>query len=268
MPHLVTHRPRVANLASKDENAASHKAWETTNAACYLLGGAAFVAGSVCYFPALSELFAAGSWLYFAGSVLYLLVTGHDLFEVVKYWRTHDTDTFADRIEQITAVSYVGGCMLFTLGSLCFLPSVGATAVGVWCFIAGSALFILGGFINLLQVVEAPSLIYMQLFNLTVAQFIVGSALFIVASIPYLWQLGAAQYAVETFDVAQFLLASVLFFTGAVAIYYRKLVRRRLEDFCRASNLGTMFIHALRSEIEDKAAVAGTKRRQRASRGK
>src|SRR5690625_4295364 len=99
MPHLVTHRPRVSNIASKDENASSHKLLETVNAICYELGGLVFVLGSICFFPALSSWIGAGSWLYFFGSLLYLIVTGHDLLEVCKYWRTYNTDTFADRIE-------------------------------------------------------------------------------------------------------------------------------------------------------------------------
>ncbi len=260
MPHLITHRPRVTNLASPDETAPSHKAWETVNAFCYEIGGLTFVAGSICYFPALSNYLAIGGWLYFFGSLLYLLVTGHDLLEVFKYWRIHHTNTFADRIEFVTATSYVLGSLLFTIGSICFLPSLGATSTGSWCFIVGSALFLIGGFINILQVVEAPSLLYMQLFNVTVAQFIVGSALFLVATIPYLWHLGdPARRQVTTLAAAQYLFASVLFLTGGIAIYYRKLVHHRLEAFCHASGLGTMFIRALRSEIQEKATLGPTR---------
>lgn len=256
MPHLVTHRPRVTNLKESDDTHASHKKWETFNAISYEIGGLLFVIGSICYFPALSDYLALGSWLYFVGSVLYLLVTGHDLLEVFHYWKNHHTDSFADQIERVTAISYVTGSLLFCVGSLCFLPSLAATLVGIWCFIIGSALFMLGGFINMLQVVEAPSLLYMQLFNLTVAQFIVGSALFLVATIPYMWHLQEhAQLRVETLAAGQFLFASVLFLTGGIAIFYRKLVHHKLEAFCHASGLGTMFIHALQSEIEEKSTV-------------
>lgn len=265
MPHLVTHRPRVSNPTVRDDRAGSHRKWETFNAGCYLTGGVAFVLGSICFFPQLSGALAAGSWLFFFGSALYLLVTGHDMVEVIQYWRTHHTRTFANRIERVTAVSYVTGSALFTVGSLGFLPAVGLEVPAVWCFIVGSALFMLGGFINILQVVEAPSLIYMQLFNLTVAQFIVGSSLFLAASIPYLWDIGGgARLAVDTFAAARFTFASVLFLLGAVAIYYRKFVQNKLEAFCRTSKLGALFIHALRSEIEDKAEVGRyTRRRQK-----
>jgi hypothetical protein len=228
MPHLITHRPRLTNLASSDEADTSHKAWETFSAISYKIGGLTFVAGSVFFFPALSGYLAAGDWLFFAGSVLYLAVTGHDLLEVIKYWHHHDTDTFADHVEFVAASSYV----------------------------LGSALFMIGGFVNVLQVVEAPSLIYMQLFNTTITQFIVGSALFLVATIPYLWHLsGHGATRVTTLAAAEFTFASVLFFTGGIAIYYRKLVRDKLEVFCHANEFGTMFIRRLQSEIHDKSTL-------------
>lgn len=254
MAHLITHRPRQFNLRSEDENHPSHKAWETFSALSYELGGLTFVGGSLFFFPRLSDYLAVGDWLFFAGSVLYLLVTGYDLLEVMKYWRRNTTETFADVIEFICAWSYVLGSAMFVVGSLCFLPTVHATVPGAWLFIIGSILFVIGGLINIVQVVEAPSLIYMQLFNLTVALFVIGSALFVVASIPYLWvMVHAAEVRVTTFAAAQFLAGSMLFLIGGISIYYRKLLRGKLEAFCHASGLGTMFIRELQSEIDDKS---------------
>lgn len=256
MPHLVTHRPRLTNLRSNDETDGSHKVWETFSAFSYELGGVMFVIGSVCFFPALSSYMAAGDWLFIVGSILYLLVTGHELLEVHKYWRRHGTQTFADRIEFVAAWSYVLGSVLFVIGSVCFLPAVDAIVPGAWMFIVGSALFFIGGLVNILQVVEAPSLIYMQLFNFTVALFVIGSALFAEASIPYLWHLGEpARSHMSNFDAAQYVFGSVLFLIGGMAIYYRKLVRDKLEAFCHTHGLGTMFISALKSEIHDKARL-------------
>src|SRR5699024_6164329 len=186
MPHLVTHRPRLTNLRSSDENHPSHNRWEPYSAISHKIGGLTFVGGSLFFFPALADYLAVGDWLFCIGSVLYLLVTGHDLLEVAKYWRHHNTDTFADHIEFICAWSYVIGSALFVIGSLCFLPSENATVLGAWLFIVGSVLFVVGGLVNILQVVEAPSMLYMQLFNFTVALFVIGSALFAVATIPYL----------------------------------------------------------------------------------
>ncbi|WP_053070630.1 YrhK family protein [Halomonas sp. PR-M31] len=251
MPHLITHRPRVSALSSKNSHSRAHEIWQTVNAFSYKLGGLCFLVGSIFFFPALSQYLAVGDWLFFIGSILYLMVTGHDLLEVIKYWRYHNTDTFADHIEFVTAWSYVLGSALFIVGSLCFLPSIEAKTPGAWSFIIGSALFVTGGFVNIMQIVEAPSQLYMELFNITVAQFILGSGLFAVASIPYLWQLSdPADSLVTTLAASLFLFASILFFLGGILIYYRKLVSKKLLDFCHANGLGTMFISSLRQEDE------------------
>lgn len=263
MPHLVTHRPRVSNLSNRNADAASHKRWETFSAFSYKLGGLMFVGGSLFFFPGLSDYLVFGDWLYAVGSLLYLMVTGHDLLEVIQYWRDDPDRSFARRIELLAGVTYVTGSLLFVLGSLCFLPAVNAVVPGAWLFIVGSILFVVGGFVNFLQVVEAPSLIYMQLFNLTVGMFVVGSALFVVASVPYLWALTEqAEVKITTFAAAQFLFASVLFFVGGVAIYYRLLVHDKLESFCHASGLGAMFIHELQSEIKERSTLGKVGRRQ------
>src|SRR5690625_4119121 len=157
MPHLTTHLPRLTNLRSSDEEDISHKTWETFSAFSYEIGGLTFAGGSLFFFPALSDYLAVGDVLFCVGSVLDLLATGHDLLEVIKYWRHHHTYTFADHIERIAASSYVMGSALFVVGSLCFLPNVGATILGAWLFIIGSGLFVTGGLVNILQVVEAPS---------------------------------------------------------------------------------------------------------------
>lgn len=256
MPHLITHRPREANLRQRDPEHHSHQWWETISAGAYVLGGATFVGGSICFFPALEEWLAVGDWLFFAGSLLYLLVTGHDLLEVIKYWRHHETDTFADHIEFVAAWSYVIGTLCFLFGSLCFLPSLSWTVPGTWCFIIGSLLFLVGGFVNILQVVEAPSLLYMQLFNLTVASFLVGSILFVVASVPFLWQVANSDKSlVFNFVAWQYTLGSALFFIGGLFTYYRKLVRNKLVAFCHLHGFGTVFISSLREEIRDKSPL-------------
>lgn len=256
MPHLLTHRPREANLTQSDPDHSSHRLWETFNAFAYVLGGATFVAGSICFFPALDAWLAVGDWLFFVGSVLYLLVTGHDLLEVIKYWRHHDTDTFANHIEFVAAWSYVIGTLCFLFGSLFFLPSLSWTLAGTWCFIIGSLLFLAGGFVNIMQVVEAPSLLYMQLFNLTVANFMVGSGLFVVASVPYLWQFASGDKTlIFNFVAWQYTAGSVMFLVGGVLIYYRKLVRETLLAFCHLHGFGSMFISSLRSEIRDKSKI-------------
>ena len=256
MPHLVTHRPRLARPGSRRHTDNGHNAWATLNAYCYKLGGRLFVTGSVFFFPALADYIAVGDWLFFAGSIAYLLVTGHDLLEVHQYWRAYPTHSGADIIERLAAWAYVLGTLAFVIGSLCFLPALEWINAGAVCFIAGSVAFVVGGLVNVLQVVEAPSLLYMQLFNVTVASFLIGSALFAAASVPYLWRLDeAADTTVTRFAAVLFVIASLLFFAGGVATYYRGLVGRRLAAWCHASGLETVFIHLLADENRRKARV-------------
>ena len=256
MPHLVTHRPRLARPGSRRHADDGNHVWATLNAYCYKLGGLLFIAGSVFFFPALADYLAVGDWLFFAGSIAYLLVTGHDLLEVHQYWRAYPTHSGADIIERLAAWAYVLGTIAFVIGSLCFLPSLEWVAAGAWCFIIGSLAFVVGGLVNVLQVVEAPSLLYMQLFNVTVAFFLIGSALFAAASVPYLWHLhGAAEPTITRFAAALFVIGSVLFFGGGLATYYRGLVGQRLAAWCRASGLEEHFIHLLADEIRHKSRV-------------
>jgi hypothetical protein len=62
--------------------------------------------------------------------------------------------------------------------------------------------------------------------NLTAVAFVVGSVVFAVASIPYLWQLKASSDR-TTLDAClawQYLFGSVLFFLGGVFNYWRAYV--------------------------------------------
>jgi hypothetical protein len=54
---------------------------------------------------------------------------------------------------------------------------------------ADSLLFVFGACINVLQIIQADNrLTLLQLMNLTAVTFVVGSVLFAVASVPYLWE--------------------------------------------------------------------------------
>uniref|UniRef100_UPI003F937247 hypothetical protein n=1 Tax=Halomonas sp. TaxID=1486246 RepID=UPI003F937247 len=78
----------------------------------------------------------------------------------------------------------------------------------------------------------------------------------LVAAIPYMWRLKEpAQPQVENPAAGQFLFASGLFLTSEVAIFYRKLEHHKLVAFCHASGFSAMFIHALQSEINDRATL-------------
>jgi len=95
--------------------------------------------------------------------------------------------------------------------------------VGGLVFIIGSLLFVLGACINVLQIIQAENRTTLQLMNLTAVTFVVGSVLFAVASVPYLWDVAnpSLQVTLYTFLAWQYLIGSVLFLGGGVFNYWR-----------------------------------------------
>ncbi len=233
MPHLFTNRPRCHDLFNQNAGLRDQFRWETINTAAYLLGGFVFAVGSVLFFPALSAYLDVGACLFIVGSLFYLLVTGHDLAEVVQYMMTRRiAETVWDKLEFWAALTYVIGTVLFIIGSVFFLSMVGLIRAGSWCFIIGSLLFIIAATINVLQIVQAKDLVTLQLMNLTAIMFVTGSLLFVVASVPYLWVLTGSSDRVEvyTFLASQYLAGSILFLIGGVFNYWKayKTMRQQI----------------------------------------
>lgn len=235
MPHLFVNRPRLHDLIGKDPSLRDNFRWETINAVTYQVGGLLFIAGSICFFPALSAYANLGAWIFFLGSLFYLLVTGHDMAEVIRYERTcAGPPTVWDSLEFWTATTYVAGTVLFVVGSVFFLSSVGLLAAGAGCFVIGSILFVVGATINVLEIVQATELLTLQLMNLTALAFITGSVLFTVASVPYLWQFAdlSDREKVDAFLAWQYLAGSLLFFAGGLFNYRRAftVIQREIRE--------------------------------------
>ena len=95
--------------------------------------------------------------------------------------------------------------------------------LGAWCFIIGSALFASGAVISVTQITEAGTLICLQLLNPVAICFVIGSLLFLIPSIPYLWSVDQSNLTQQLFTylAGQFIFASLLFFAGGVANFYR-----------------------------------------------
>ena len=226
MPHMFTNRPRLHDLTKGSQDLRSQFRWETINAILYKIGGVLFIIGSIFFFPRFEAYADLGAWVFFVGSLVYLVVTVHDLAEVRHHWRlskSHDRDTI---LEYAASASYVWGTVLFTVGSVFFLSSVGWLKAGAWCFVIGSLLFVQGACINVLQIVKSSSIKILQLMNLTAITFVVGAVLFTVASVPYLWSVAAKsdRTTLYAFLAWQYLAGSVLFFLGGVFNYWRAYV--------------------------------------------
>ncbi|WP_353980169.1 YrhK family protein [Salinicola endophyticus] len=225
MPHLFTNRAKLSDLTRTTPDLRDDFRWETANAILYKAGGFLFIVGSIFFFPRFEAYQNIGAWIFFVGSLLYLVVTGHDMLEVRKFWLQSPQSHHAlnRRFELIAASGYLAGTLLFTVGSLFFLSWWGWFIAGAWCFVIGSLLFVLAASVNVLQIVQAPSLLSMQMTNLTAVAFVVGSVLFAVASIPYLWTFDdlESKQRLFTFLAWQYLIGSLLFFLGGVSNYYR-----------------------------------------------
>ena len=226
MPHMFTNRPRLHDLTKGSQDLRSQFRWETINAILYKIGGVLFIIGSIFFFPRFEAYADLGAWVFFFGSLVYLVVTVHDLAEVRHHWRlskSHDRDTI---LEYAASASYVWGTVLFTVGSVFFLSSVGWLKAGAWCFVIGSLLFVQGACINVLQIVKSSSIKILQLMNLTAITFVVGAVLFTVASVPYLWSVSAKsdRTTLYAFLAWQYLAGSMLFFLGGVFNYWRAYV--------------------------------------------
>ena len=240
MPHTITNRPRQFALGS--DKPAGHKIhwqWEAANGVLYLLGGLTFIAGSIFFLPAIqADHPRAGEWIFFGGSLLYLVVTLHDLLESLGYLRSHGGKTLWNMLDFSAALVYVGGTILFTVGSIFFLPAADLESAGAWCFIIGSLLFLVGPFINIVQIVKAASLTRLQLLNATAVSFALGALLFLVASIPYLWDLvnGHDSRVLFTYVGWEYVTGSVLFLLGGIFNFYRaSLVVRETRGRSHAS---------------------------------
>lgn len=224
MAHFFSNRRRSHGFLAATADSRVHFRWETLNALVYTLGGAIFVVGSVLFFPGLEAWEDIGAGAFLAGSLLYLLVTGHDLLEVVVDQRRAMLQSAVWRgIELSAAVFYFAGTVLFVGGSVCFFSAVDMVPAGAWSFLVGSLLFVFGAVANILQIVMAATLKTMQLLNLTAVSFVVGSVLFAVASVPFLWDVAASadRRQIDAYLAWLFVVGSLLFLIGGLFNYWR-----------------------------------------------
>lgn len=223
MPHHFTNRPRLHSLVADAADLQTNFRWEAANAAIYNIGGLVFMIGSVLFFPRFSAYADIGAWVFIVGSGLYLVVTGHDMLEASRHLRSLDRPPLTERLSYWSAATYLVGTLLFAIGSVLFLSTVDQITAGAACFVGGSLLFVVGATIDVLQIVQAQTLKSLQLMNLTGVSFLVGSTLFAVASVPYLWSWEAPADGEKVFGflALQYLIGSALFFAGGIFNYWR-----------------------------------------------
>lgn len=255
MPHLFTNRPRTSDPRHGDQRLQSGFRWERINAVLYEVGGVLFLVGSLFFFPLLEHWKDIGAWLFFVGSLVYLAVLLHDLSEIQNFWPKKRLSP--SRMLEVVAIwSYIVGTLLFTVGSLFFLSWWDWVSAGAWCFIVGSALFVAGACVNVLMIIRASSLFTLQLMNLTAVNFVLGSALFVAASVPYLWQMQNPldESKLFAFLAWQFTIGSALFLIGGFVNHYRTrlVIQQRLADMADDPQADERLLAFVRGEIDER----------------
>lgn len=138
----------------------------------YVIGSWMFVVGTILYWPTKAHYaqvkvlqdFSLGQYFNlfspeFEGTLLFTL--GSVIFAFAAFTNALNHRKYeAEMSQMLTAVTtlYMGGDMLFIIGSVAFLPDVGCNkkmvTIGAWTFILGSALFIIGALLSMFRTLQ------------------------------------------------------------------------------------------------------------------
>lgn len=150
--------------AIHEKGITSFEAWENS---LYAAGSWAYLLGSVLYYPAedrykqLEELKDVSLVQYsnlfqreLSGTILFIV--GSFLFAFAAFTNALNQRKFGEwssRMLTIVTALYLGGSILFAMGSVGFLPNIGSSAtlltLAAWCFVIGSSLFLVGSTLSL-----------------------------------------------------------------------------------------------------------------------
>lgn len=159
-------------LAEAIREKGSHT-FEACENGLYVTGSLAFLIGTILYWPNSkyyinlnwAKAFSLGAYFNwfspeFEGSLLFIV--GSLLFAAAAFINGLSQRCFQtteSRMLTATTSLYMAGSLFFVMGSVAFLPELGCNdqmiALGAWCFLIGSALFIVGGFISLMRTSRA-----------------------------------------------------------------------------------------------------------------
>jgi hypothetical protein len=223
MAHIFSSRKRIHNLTASDKDLRAQFRWETINAIAYKIGGLLFVIGSFFLFPSRSEYAPIGGIIFLIASLIYLSVNIHDMLEIRRYWTLAETHPLELKLEYFSGFTYLFGTLCFIFGRVVSFPAIEMQVLGTWLFIVGSLLFVIGAVVNVLLIIKEQSMQLLQLMNLTAITFILGSVLYGLASVPYLWffESSSDHLMLLNFSAWQYMLGSILFLLGGVFNYWR-----------------------------------------------
>eukprot|EP00956_Cyclotella_meneghiniana_P025556 scaffold53457_cov76-Cyclotella_meneghiniana.AAC.9 len=222
---LNVEHPRIDQWREDANVFRHHVFWAKANAWTYLIGGVAFIIGSIFFLPAYEEQYKAGCIIFLVASIAYMIVAIHDLRSLHRH--------NGKPVDYAAAINYIAGSLLFMIGSALFLPAVGMAIPGGWCFIIGSMNFVAGAVLNGLQIFDAPTRIDSQYMLITAMSYIIGSVFFLIPSIPYIrdYANSVAEEAVYKFCAGLYIVGSCFFTIGGIVNFrrYRKIEPRHQE---------------------------------------
>ena len=108
--------------------------WRIFNIANYLMGGALFLAGSILFFPSLTDIpviDAISIWCFIIGSFNFVLADGMAGLHFIKLGVKYIEISLNFGVSMLSIGSYL-------VGSVFLLPSVNDLRAGVILFLAGS----------------------------------------------------------------------------------------------------------------------------------
>jgi len=229
----------------------------------FLLAMLGFVIGSVFFFPQFDPGNGLGEYIFTVASLMVLYLNGNDLVEVLKApssssnnnnnhavvirksnrasgvttqpnhttslddhfeQQQQENSTKDQRLDVLAPVFYIIGALLFTGPFFIWFPLTGG-----WLFVIGSLFFILGAFVNSLQIWDSPDRISAQMANTIVILYVIGSTMFFVASLPYVYTYDDERDTSLIDDISSsfYLIGSILYFvTGILEIRRSQYIKK------------------------------------------
>lgn len=231
MPHLFTSRLRKHFLLSNLSSTINID-FEKYNNRLYLLSSLLFVIGSIFFLPSYSNYGILGAKIFTIGVFISLALNLHDFHEVIQHHINNENHGFWNYLEIGTVLLYLIGTINYLIGNYYFIfkPSDEWSA-GLY-FIVGSFLFTIAAINNLMLATKEYSYSKLMLMSANAACNIIGGLLFIVGSIPYLWN--SFSLNLDELMAFQFIFGSLAFLLGTV--FSQIHTKIKINDFIIVEN--------------------------------
>lgn len=230
MPPLFTSRLRKHSLLSFLPFEKQFK-FEKLNNRLYLFSSLLFVIGSIFFLPYFINHGSLGAKIFTLGILISLIPSFHDFHEVINHHHFENLGLW-NYLEIITVLFYLVGTFNYLIGNFFFIFKPHNSYFAGIYFLIGSIFFTIAAIINLMLATQEKSFQRLMIMNANAVCNIVGGTLFIVASIPYLWN----NFSLNLNELMafQFIFGSLAFLIGSIlAQIYTKI---KIAEFTSIKN--------------------------------